>query len=309
MMFVSSNAFRFVLVFAAAINTVTSADHVATPSATLPPSTSATPSESTAPSSPPSTSASPSTSFAPSPAPSVDGYSDAVNLGAAGNYVILAKSGISTSTVPNPSHITGDIAVSPIAATAITGFSLTADSTNVFLTTTQVTGQVKASNYAVPTPADLTTAVSDMETAYTDAASRLNTDGAKLNLGSGLLGGSSIGDHENPLTAGVYTFDSDVTIGADLFFDGTDTDVFIIQMTGNLLQVKKTQVILENGVLAKNIFWQIAGRVVVGADAHLQGILLVQTDVTFKESSSLYGRVLAQTACVLDQATITKPAE
>jgi hypothetical protein len=44
-----------------------------------------------------------------------------VNLGTAGNYVILTKSGI--STVPS-SAITGDIGVSPIDASAITGFSL-----------------------------------------------------------------------------------------------------------------------------------------------------------------------------------------
>ena len=61
-----------------------------------------------------------------------------VNLGAAGNYAILAKSGI--STVPN-SVITGDIAVSPITATAITGFSLTVDATNQFSSSNQVTGK------------------------------------------------------------------------------------------------------------------------------------------------------------------------
>ena len=43
-----------------------------------------------------------------------------VNLGTAGNFVILSKSGI--STVPS-SVLTGDIGVSPIAHTAITGFS------------------------------------------------------------------------------------------------------------------------------------------------------------------------------------------
>ena len=306
MMFVSSNAFRFVLLLVAAFNAVTSADHVATPSPTLPPSTSAAPSESAAPSSPPSTSAAPSTSFAPSPAPSVDGCSDAVILGAAGNCAILAKSGI--SALPS-SHITGDVAVSPIAATAIAGFSLIADSTSAFSTTAQVTGQVKGASHAVPTPSDLTTVASDVETACADAASRLIADGAKLNLGSGLLGSTPFGDLDNPLTAGVYTFNTGVTIGADLYFDGTDTDVFIIQMTGNLVQVKNTQVIFLNGVLAKNIFWQISGHVVVHADAHLQGILLVKTDVTFKTSSSLYGRVLAQTACNLQKATITKPAE
>ncbi len=61
-----------------------------------------------------------------------------MNLGTAGNYVILAKSGI--SVVPT-SKITGDIAVSPAAATYITGFSLIADSTKAFATCPQVTGK------------------------------------------------------------------------------------------------------------------------------------------------------------------------
>ena len=45
--------------------------------------------------------------------------SDAVNLGAAGSYVILAKTGV--STVP-PSVITGDLGVSPGKATLTTEF-------------------------------------------------------------------------------------------------------------------------------------------------------------------------------------------
>ncbi len=65
----------------------------------------------------------------------------AVNLGRAANYAVLAKSGI--STVPT-STITGDLGLSPSAATYITGFSLTADSTNVFSTSPQVTGHVYA---------------------------------------------------------------------------------------------------------------------------------------------------------------------
>ena len=89
-----------------------------------------------------------------------------VDLGTAGSYTILSKAGI--STVPN-SAITGNIAVSPIAATAITGFSLTADPTNKHSASTQVVGQVYAADYAVPTPVHLTTAVSDMETAYVKA--------------------------------------------------------------------------------------------------------------------------------------------
>jgi hypothetical protein len=66
-------------------------------------------------------------------------------------------------------------------------------------------------------------------------------------------------------------------------------------------------VILSGGALAENIFWQIAGHVSVGAGAHVEGILLVKTAVTFVTESSLNGRVLTQTACILQSATITQP--
>jgi hypothetical protein len=91
----------------------------------------------------------------------------AVDLGTAGNYVILAKAGISTVAT---SSVTGDLGVSPTAASYITGFSLTEDATNTFSTSTQVTGRVFAADYQPPTPANLTTAVGDMESAFTDAA-------------------------------------------------------------------------------------------------------------------------------------------
>jgi hypothetical protein len=221
-----------------------------------------------------------------------------VDLKTAGDFVILAKTGI--STVP-ASSITGNIAVSPITVAAITGFGLIMDSSGEFSTATQVTGNVYGPDYTSPTPSELTTAVGDMETAYTDAAARSTTD-ANLNLGGGAIGGMT-------LTSGVYTFDRDISIGTatKVYFSGTDTDVFILQTTGSVVQAANTEVILLGGALAKNIFWQVAGEVNVGAGAHLKGVLLVKTAVTFVTGSSLTGRVLAQTACTLQMATITEP--
>jgi hypothetical protein len=227
----------------------------------------------------------------------------AVGLGAAENYAILAKTGI--STVPD-SVITGNIGVSPIAATAITGFDLSLDTTGLLSTSTQlfVNGnKVHAASYGGQTAVDLTTAVSSMETAYTDAAGRLNTDAAKLNLGGGILGGDFGGDGYE-LTPGVYTFGTSVTIAGNIHFKGTADDIFIIQIEKDLMQAANYQVILEDGALAENIFWQVAGEVVVKAGAHMEGVLLVKTAVTFETGSSLNGRVLTQTACSLDQATI-----
>ena len=73
-------------------------------------------------------------------------------LNSSGDFVILAKTGI--STVPY-SDITGDMGVSPILATAITGFSLSMDPSGEFSTSAQVTGNIYAPDYMNPTPAKI----------------------------------------------------------------------------------------------------------------------------------------------------------
>lgn len=92
------------------------------------------------------------------------------NLAAAGGYVLLAKTGITNVTGSAISG--GNVGLSPAAASFITGFSLTADASNVFSTSPSVVPPAKiyAADYATPTPANLTMAVLNMQTACTDAA-------------------------------------------------------------------------------------------------------------------------------------------
>lgn len=108
-----------------------------------------------------------------------------VNLGTAEDFVLLAKTAI--STVP-ASDITGDVGVSPAATSFITGFNLT--QATGYATSPQVTGKVYAADMASPTPAKLTTAVSDMETAFIDAAGRVIPDFTELHVGN--LGGKTL---------------------------------------------------------------------------------------------------------------------
>jgi hypothetical protein len=237
-------------------------------------------------------------------------HTTAVDLGDAGDFVILTKAGI---TADAATAITGDIGVSPIGFTAMTGFgTLVLSDNGQFSASAVVTGDIYAANYAVPTPAKMTTAVSNMEAAYTDAKGRAAGVGPRLDLGGGLLGGAKPGGADTPLTTGVYTFGSDVEITGDLYFKGTANDIFIIQVTGTVNQAVGAQVILQPtpGVgtpLAKNIFWQVAGVVNVKASAVMKGNLLVATAVNFLDQASLEGRILAQTACTLMASTITAP--
>lgn len=223
------------------------------------------------------------------------GSPSAVNLGTSGGFVILAKSGI--STVP-ASVITGNIGVSPVAATYITGFSLILDASNVFALSPQVTGKVYAADYAVPTPSNLTTAVGDMQLAFTDAAGRAPN---VTELGAGNLGGMT-------LTQGVYKWSSSVLIPSNVTLTGSATDVWIMQIAQNLTVSSAAKVFLAGGALPKNVFWQVSGAVDLGTTSHFEGIVLSQTAITLQTGSSINGRLLAQTAVTLDTSTVTQPA-
>jgi len=219
-----------------------------------------------------------------------------VNLRTAGNFVILAKSGI--STVPS-SAIVGDIGVSPIDQTAITGFSLILDPSGVFATSTQVTGKVYAADFADPTPFNLTVAVGDMETAYNDAAGRTNPDFTEL--GAGEIGGMT-------LVPGLYKWSTGVLITTDVTLNGGANDVWIFQIAGGITMANGVSVNLSGGALAKNIFWQCADVVSIGTTAHFEGIVLAQTAISLGTGASANSILLAQTAVTLDANAVTKPA-
>jgi hypothetical protein len=236
-----------------------------------------------------------------------------VELGGAADFVILAKAGI-TNVVG--SNIVGDIGVSPIAGTSMTGFELPLDSPLGYKLSgnEQVTGKIYAPEYLPTTDVKMTAAVSDMEIAYADAAGRAVTGGTFV--GSNIEGNTIAGTYSNLnqgdiggliLTAGVYDFGLDVTItDYDLTFSGSATDIFIIKTTKSVKQAANTKVILGGNALAKNIFWQVAETFEVGAKAEMKGTLLVKTAVTFITESKLEGRILSQTSVALQMATITE---
>jgi hypothetical protein len=218
-----------------------------------------------------------------------------VNLGTAGGFAILAKSGI--STVP-ASAITGNVGLSPAAATFITGFSLIADQTNVYSISPQVTGKIYAADYAVPTPTNLTAAIGDMGLAFTEAAGRAPS---VIELGAGDVGGMN-------LAPGVYKWGTGLLIPSDVTLTGSATDVWVFQIAQGLTMSSGVRIILAGGALPKNIFWQVAGMVELGTTAHLEGIVLCQTAISLGTGASVNGRLLAQTAVSLDASTVVQPA-
>lgn len=218
-----------------------------------------------------------------------------IDLGSAGNFAILAKSGI--STVP-ASAITGDIGVSPNDSTAITGFSLILPASGAFSTSSQVTGKVYAPDYANPTPVNLTTAIGDMQTAYDEATGRSLPDFTER--GAGEIGGLT-------LVPGLYKWSTDVLVTTDVTLTGSATDVWVFQIAGSITEANGAKVILAGGAQAKNIFWQAFGIVAIGTGSHFEGTILSHTAITLGTGASVNGKLLAQTAVTMDASTVVDP--
>ncbi len=213
-----------------------------------------------------------------------------VNLGTAGTFAILSKTGI---TDVYASAIVGDVGTSPITGAAL------------LLTCGEVTGKIFVVDAAGPLPCavndatSLTAAVGDMGTAYLDAEGRTSPNFTEL--GAGEIGGLT-------LAPGLYKWGTDLLISTDVTLSGGPNDVWIFQVAGQLIQANATRVTLAGGALAKNIFWQVADSASIGTTAHFEGVVLGKTLVAVKTGASANGRLFAQTAVTLQMNAITQPA-
>lgn len=216
-----------------------------------------------------------------------------IELGTSANFVILAKSAINNNPI---SAITGDIGISPAATTYITGFSLT-DATG-FATSSQITGKVYAADMVTPTSENMTIAINDMTIAYNDASGRTLPD--FVEYGTGNIGNKI-------LLPGLYKWTSNVTSQSDLTITGSANDVWIFQIDGNLTISPAVNIVLAGGAKAENIFWQVAGEVVLGTTSNFKGIVLSKTGITMNTATVFTGRALAQTAVTIDASVVSQP--
>ncbi len=216
-----------------------------------------------------------------------------VNLGTAGNYVVLTQTGI--TDVP-PSVIVGNIGSSPITGAAI------------HITCSEVTGTIQAVDAAGPAPCSLIAplplgvAINDMNTAYTNAAGRTTPD--FINLGAGNITGLT-------LVPGLYKWSTDVLVSAaGVTLSGGPNAVWIFQIAGDLNLANNAHIILQGGASANNIFWQVAASnfgVTLGTGTVMNGTILSAKQVIENTGATLNGRALAQTQVTLQSTSITTP--
>jgi hypothetical protein len=211
-----------------------------------------------------------------------------VNLGSASNYRMLAESGISNAS---GATVTGNIAVSPISHTAITGFTYTPNLAGPHGSAVEVSGNVDASDNAAPTPANLTAAVSAMQAAYTFAQAQ-TSPAPVVNLGAGTLNGQT-------LTPGIYKWSTAVDVTGDITINGGPADSIILQIAGTLNLETGVQIHLTGGILPQNVTWAVAGATTLKTSSIFRGVILDQTSIAVQATCTVHGSLYAQTAVTL----------
>ena len=208
-----------------------------------------------------------------------------VNLGTASSFAVLAAAGITNTGITT---LTGNVGLSPTTGAAITG-----------LTAAQVTGTIYCVDAAGPAgsvsdPGLLSTAMTDLNTAYLDAAGRSGATTIPTELGG------------TTLTSGVYkSADGTFQITGELTLNAQNNanSVFIFQMAStfitavgsevDLIKIRGSIVKLLNGAVWTQIFWQVGSSATLGAYSLLEGTILANTTITAGTGADINGRLLA----------------
>jgi hypothetical protein len=208
-----------------------------------------------------------------------------VTLGMTGGFAILSYAGITNT---GPSVITGNVGVSPLAGSYMTGFG----TPNVVGTIYGV--DATGPSGSIPYPVMLTVAMGDLTIAFNDAAGR-TVDPIGV---SGNLGGRT-------LYSGLYKSNGSLEISAgDLTLDaqGDVNAVWVFQIASNFNMTAGRQIFLSGGAKASNIFWQVGSSATFGTTCKMKGTILAHTAVTFATGASLEGRAMSRTASVTLQS-------
>lgn len=212
-----------------------------------------------------------------------------ISLGKSIDFTILTKTGITTTGV---TAITGNIGSSPITSTGITGFGLIMSTDNQYSSSTLVNGNVYGPDYAAPTPTKMTTAIGDMENAFT-TANDIVAPAPITEIYAGNISGQII-------KPGLYKWGTNVLISnAGVTLTGGANDVIIFQIAQNLIVNNNAIITLLGGIQAKNIFWVVSGQATVGTYSNFKGNILSKTLISLNTGAVVTGRLFAQTAVTM----------
>ncbi len=98
--------------------------------------------------------------------------------------------------------------------------------------------------------------------------------------------------------AGVYCTASGIGVTGTLTLDGGgDSNATFVFQAGTSLTTAGN-IVLINGALAKNVFWQVGTSATLGTASQFQGTIVALTSITMVDNATLIGRALARNGAV-----------
>jgi hypothetical protein len=199
-----------------------------------------------------------------------------VPIGSLGNYGVVAS-----STITNTGFTVVQCKMALDPGSSITGFPPGTD------------GGEDISN-----PASLQ-AQTDATTLYNYLAGLSSTATV-----SGDIGGTTKGP-------GVYTASSTLSVTtADLTLDGggDPNALFVFQIGSTFTVANGKQIVLINGALAKNVYFQVGSSATYGTTSVIHGTTVALASDTVNTGATVIGRLIARTGAVtLDDNAVTSP--
>lgn len=212
-----------------------------------------------------------------------------LDLGIAESFAIMAYSAITSSPTSN---ISGKVGLKPGTRTLLALDAATeVDGGSINIYSGDDTGD-KAIY--------LTLAREDLISAYKEAAAR-PADKDKVEAYAGKLGGKI-------LPPGIYQWSSGVSVDTDFILEGTSKDVWIFQITGDVFVASGAHMKLMGGAKARNVYWQVSGKVNLEARSVVAGTIMSQLTFEMKSSAKINGRALVKNGkLLLHQNVIALP--
>ncbi|RNI32468.1 DUF3494 domain-containing protein [Rufibacter immobilis] len=102
------------------------------------------------------------------------------------------------------------------------------------------------------------------------------------------------------ITPGVYRIKGNAHLqkSLELVSGQQPNGIFIFQVEGDLVVDPAVKVELRQGVRAKNVFWQVAGKVQIGAGGSLKGVVVAKGNIEASKGATVQGKLLSQEGSV-----------